>query len=280
MIFLNFIDVNGQEISREIRGKDFQGEPLDPFIINPPNTNEFAEFKLYIAPLTVKGRRGVIHFGERGSEYRISDKEFVMSVVGLIDEDVGTALRSGIFEGEILSSCAKGNEDRHSFNRNEDLSNFCLAIVEGYRKHCESHVIRIRESNKEKRYQELSLRALDKLQHLLTNPNYQRLIERSLPFVGTTGTNHAAPKKPLSETDQKGIAVQGRKQDSGNSNPDSGANDQRRRLAPEEDLAHHPFVATGPSGEKRLEVKNSSIGLIFAHVEMLGSNVPYVFIPE
>lgn len=280
VIFLHFVNADGQEVSREIRGKDFQGEPLEHFIINPPNTNEFAEFKLYLAPLTIKGRRGVIHFGERGSEYRICDKEFVMSVVGLMDEDVGTALRSGIFEGEILSSCAKGNEDRHSFNRNEDLSNFCVANVQGYRERLEQHVMRIREANKEKRYQELSLRALDRLQHLLSNPQYQRLLERSLPFVGTTGTNHAPPKRPLGETDQKGVAVQMRKQGQGNSNPGNGINGSRRKLASEEDPAHHPLVATGPSGKKRIEVKNSSIGLTFVHVEMFDSNAPYIFIPE
>lgn len=280
VVYLRFISANGEELVREIRGKDFQGEALGEIIINPPGTNEFAYFNLGLAPLTIKGRRGVIHFGERGNDYRISDKQFCMSVMGFMDEEVRSVLMSGIFEGEILSSCARFDKDRKSFQRNDDLSNFCIANIEWHRIQGEPYATKIREANKEQRYQKLGIRALDELQHLLKDERYRELIVRSAPFMGTTGVNHAAPKKSLGETDQTGIASQGRKHRLDTGSRNGSDNNHERQPASEEDVSHHPLVAMGPLGKKRTVVKNSSIGLTIVHSEMVGSSEPYQFIPE
>lgn len=278
IVRLRFVGADGEESVREIRGKDFQGEALAQVTINPPGTDEFTDFKLYLAPLTIKGRRGVINLGEKGNDYRISDKQFSMSVISFLDDEIRSVLTSGIFEGEILSSCARFDKDRKSFQRNDSLSNFCIAIIEWYRTYGESYVTEIREANREQRYQKLGVRALDELQDLLKDERYRELIVRQAPFVGTIGVNHAAPKKPIGETDQTGIASQGQKR---RPNTDSrNGSDTDRKPASEEDPSHHPFVAMGPMGKKRTVVKNSSIGLTIVHSEMIGNSEPYQFIPE
>lgn len=267
---LKFYDEKGaQEVREGLRPRQFSGRPLADVIMKEPDVGKIF-IQLYIAPKTTKGQAGKVLVGEADNDFRIPMPVFFASLEGMLSQEVGEALCSGIFEGEILSEGIKLHVTRKSFERNDALVGFCHALEKWYKEHGEKHMEEVKEARREQRYQELGLQSLRELEQLMMNDAAFANLRKVLDTfeLGSVGRGHAAPpeSKVKGPQPERSLSTKLVSPPSPSNGGDGGDSSEKERKS------HHPFTVAGPRGQQRTVVKNGSFGLQFSHVPIDGSS--------
>lgn len=279
-IVLNFTDEKGELQERKFRGDCFTGTTLPEMVYNLNDCGEVV-FRMY---LTTKRQResrdqrktGInIRFGEIGNDYRITFASFGKSVAHSDispESETMDALRSGIFEGEILGEKIRVTKERTYFTRDDALVDFYIAIDKWYKEHGKKYYTKAKSESRDERYQKLGIQSLDSLEKLLKSPEHSTLLTalRQIAAKGTIGRGHTEPANRVVKDEQSSASK------ATNGAPDKSkgsgiAKPSRSREGQQENQAHVPFSVQGPDGNQRKTVKSNSTGLQFRYDTLVGS---------
>ncbi len=270
IISVEITDKDGSVERRpNVTASDFRGRALEEWTYVEPSAGR-TTFRLFVAPKSKTGRSGRVVVGIMGNDFRIPLHYVVRSATALLGEEVVTALSSGLFEGEIISECAKLHPSRRSLVKDDAFIGFCLAIEEWYNQVGSKCVDEIRQSRQEQRFQDLGLRSMKVIEGLLNNPALSSLRAVIGSFGrGTVSSAHHDPtKKVVGEQEKPALSVQGVFATPSGEDPedpdDGGGSSAEKPPRP-------PLTVTGPRGPRRKIVRSSSFGLQFAHEPVEGS---------
>lgn len=272
-ISIVIIDKDGKKEERpNVTAVQFRGRKLAEREVLNPDAGK-TTFRLFIAPKSTKkgGRSGRVQVGVAGNDFRFPFHYFARSAVDLLKEEVITSLLSGLFEGEILSENAKLHPSRRTFEKDDAFIGFCCAIEDWFGLYGSLHLEEARQSRQEERFQELGLRSMRVLEHLLDDPAHASLMAVIKSFSrGTIGIGHAeVPGRVMGEQDQKALSVDGKPGVARSSDPDASRDERGTPKVPKPE--HTPLTVTGPKGQQRKVVRSDSFGLQFSHEAMEGS---------
>jgi len=267
VVQLGFVGADGENQERQVKVSDFQGSKLKEVEIFERDCGNTL-FILYEAPLTKTGYSGKISFGERNNDFRITwlQLSYLIRATDLSNAEVLKALNSGIFEGEILSERCQIRPDRKGFEAGDAWIGFLATLEEWYEKYGKVVYEKIRQENREQRYQNLGTKAMLVIEKAIENqPDLKELLSKF--SFGNIGAGHfpvpGIPQegKALSTHGKHGIL----QKDRGGPSP-----------APKkEHKGHVPLTVAGPQGQQRIMVKGSSFGLCFVFSEMQTSLEAY-----
>ncbi len=262
-----FIDEKGNKKETVVKGKAFSGKKLEEVEIK--TGKETAIFRMFLVRQDKirKGGRINLQFGEAGNDFRFSFACFARSYGGqLLSSEVMDALRSGIFEGEMLSSVARLRPNRSCFEKDDALLDFCLAIEEWFQNHGKKHLKEQREDRQGQRYQDLGIKSLKVLESLFKLNDSKGLVDAIKSFQrGTIGSGHFEKRGRTQEESSKSVGGEKKEKSSSPS-------DKKRNVPEKEKPDHMPFTAIGPTGKKRKIVKSNSLGLQICHEEIGGDH--------
>lgn len=263
---------DGKEERRDdVTAAEFRGRKLAEQELVDANMGKVL-FRMFISPKTKKGRKGRVLMGVMGNDFRFEFQYFARSAAELIREEVVTALASGLFEGEILAEKARLHPSRKTFEKDDFYIGLCVAIEEWFDKYGKHHMEEARQSRQEERFQELGLRSMKVLEHLLTDPVHTPLMDVIKSFArGTVGIGHAdvPTSKVFGQQEEKTLSAAG---NPGNPQQGDEENPPRvRKPSQEHRPSHTPLTVTGPKGERRKVVRGHSMGLGFSYDGMEGS---------
>ena len=251
------IDADGEKSSLEVRSKDYDGEKLPEISIAGQDAGP-TYFHLYIARRAAHGRTGKVKIGEHNNDFRVAFGTFAHNLPAgckLADETV-SALSSGIFEGKILTTKARFQSNRRSFEANDALIGFCCAIDQWYREVGTAYFKQAVAARKEEKYQDLGLRSLKVVEALLNDPAGSPLRDLIDTFKkGTIGSGHV--DMPGRMGDVPVVSIHG----GGEHAPAEEDGHARHEVPTTEHKAHHPLTVAGPKGSPRKIVRSNSLGL-------------------
>lgn len=277
-ICLTFTDEKGEVQERKFSGDSFTGSPLPEVVITLKDVGKVT-FRMYLATKRQREARenrkiGInIRFGEMNNDYRVTFASFGKSVS---NSDLGPesetleALRSGIFEGEILGENIKFTKERTYFVRDDALVDLYIAIDQWYKQYGKQHYYKAKRESRDERYQKLGIRSLESLSQLLNETSPLADALKRLASKGTVGTGHADPANRVVNGEQACPSKSVR----GGPNKERTATGMRLGSTPHgerENKNHMPLSVQGPDGNHRRIVKSNSTGLQFRYDAMAGS---------
>ncbi len=274
---IRIINENGTEDKAAGKAQRFGGQKLPEVVVDNKEAGKTI-FHLYLARRGTFGYQGKVGVGEASNDFRFSFSLFAKNSVDFLSEDIVELFKSGVFEGEILSSNAKLHENRKMFVRNDALVGFCEAIEEWFRAHGQKHLKEVREQRQGERIQTLSLQSMKTIQSLLGNDLFSKLREDTIGSFrhGNIGSGHSVPddRRIVGEQDRPSVSTT-----SGESR-DGGGGGHPNEPAEAEKVEHAPFTVAGPKGQARTVVKGSSRGLQIDHVAMRADGPPWALEPK
>jgi len=253
-----YIPVDGEAENRLIEPQEFSGRALGVQVHPHPDVGE-VKFRLFTLGLnSAKSGKGRVLFGESGNDFRVSGVAAWNQLGAFLNPECLKALRSGIFEGEILGQRLQLHPDRKRFHENDALMGFCICIDQWWERDGRSIYEETVSSTRESRYQQLGLRAMAVVEHMLDLPGWEDV--RDKIKIGTTGPGHL-DTHALGREKDKTLATKG----GPGISKDPGESD-RDRVEPEVDKpGHKPATVSGPEGRKRNIVQGHSTGLKFLY---------------
>lgn len=261
------------------RAKRFSGRKLPEVVISDKDAGNTI-FRLYLARKGTFGYQGKVVVGEAGNDYRFSFNIFAKGATDFLSADVIDLFKSGVFEGEILTSNAKLHENRKTFVRNDAYVGFCAAIEEWFLEHGKKHMKEVKEQRQGERIQNLSLKSLKNVEALLISDTFAHLRKETIGSFkhGSVGEGHAAPddSKVVGTHENPSLSTTA----AGTSHGTNGGGGHSNAEPDEEKPAHAPFTVAGPKGQHRTAVKGGSRGLQFDHVAMRADGPPWVLEPK
>lgn len=268
---IRIIDESGKEHRTEVVAGDFQGKPLPTVELHDTNCGRVV-FRMFITrQLDRKKKRINIRFGELNSAFRFSAANFLKSSINTewLSGDLIEAIRSGIFEGEILAEKVTLNPSRKSFEVNDALIGLYDCMYRWYEDHARQFLESEKEAREASRYQDLGLQSMNSLVQIFKSDENRETFKqfRELIKLGTIGTGHAK-KSAVGTQGQKAASTEGCQ---GGSQPRSAGNGEAKPKPKTDHSKHWPGTVQGPRGQFRRLVKNDSLGLQFAFDDIEGS---------
>ena len=276
---VRIINTDGTEETAAGRAKRFSGKKLPEIVLAEKDAGKTI-FRLYLARKGTFGYQGKVVVGEAGNDYRFAFSIFAKGATDFLSTEIIDFFKSGVFEGEILTSNAKLHENRKTFVRNDAYVGFCAAIEEWFLEHGKKHMKEVKEQRQGERIQNLSLKSLQNVESLLMSDAFKRLRTETIGSFkhGSVGSGHAAPD------DNKVVGMQKNPSLStsatGESRGANGSGGHANAEPDEEKPAHMPFTVAGPKGQHRTAVKGGSRGLQFDHVAMRADGPAWVLEPK
>ena len=269
---------NGTEEVATGRAKRFSGKKLPDVTVSEIDSGK-TTFRLYLAKKSTFGFRGKVVVGLADNDYRFPFSQFAKSVAGLLSEDIVELFKSGVFEGEIITTKPKLHDSRKMFERNDALISFLAVIEQWFRDHGKKYLREVREQRQGERIQNLSLQSLRTVESLLASDAFEGLRKQTIGSFkhGTVGEGHTDPGEGKVVGTQVNPSVSTSAK-SGNGSNGSGGHSNAE--PDKEKLEHAPFTVAGPKGQQRMVVKGGSRGLQFDHVAMRADGPPWVLEPK
>lgn len=286
--------VKGESVDEEFGAPSFSGQKLD-VVKYPIGTETKARFELYIAIKDSKGHRnGRVEIGVKNDPFRQGCE--VITGKGYISAEAAELLKSGLFEGTIISTHSRWTKERNSLVEDDALMEFCQYIEKWYREVGKIHQKEIATSQQDEKYHATGIKCLKRIESLLKLDHFSSLMEIVSGFkFGSIGPNHTnyESNKKLEETlslgtkadipkskkmtkinleDLKNIKSPETPPTTPTSNPSEGTGTQRHK----EDLKHHTVTGVN-KGSRRKVVKGQSTGLRLEYDEMPGEEALWKF---
>ena len=272
IVEITYVDADGSRATRTITGRQFQGEKLPEARYYTKESGDTI-FRLYLAPVDPKkGARGKVGVGEWGNDFRFTVAQFAMTAMGYIDAEALSALRGGVFEGEIISQKAELHPGRSSFVKNDAFVGLCICINSWFQEVGAKHIESAREGEEDTRHTTLMLRSMQVLDEMLRQEPWKTL--RNIFTIGNIGTGHArvpsGRSADIPTTSTQGGGGKSKTSRDGDTARADGGEDRKER--PE----HHPGTVQDTEGTRRKEVRGGSTGITFARASLPTSSKPYV----
>ena len=268
--YLDFVHQDGSRTELTIKPLEYRGAPIPVYRIDDPDAGEVV-IELYVARRTTEGRQGRISISEMESTYPVTWNEFANSNRDLLTPELTKAFRSGTFEGIVRAEKIELHPSRNKFVRNNAALGLCLALEEWFEDTGHKVYTEQLQEHAERRYQQLGLKTLDRLDDLLHEAPYEHLREALRQLErGTIGPGHVPQDAKLTGDETEpgtrvgpGGAGIPKQPDGGIERPDGPQDPERPKDT--------PLVATGPNGRKRKVVRRNSGGLTFSYAMPEGS---------
>ncbi len=255
------------------KAADFKGEKLDPLIYGDENTG-LTSFNLYLSPKTKKGRQGEIQIGLKFNDFRIPFSIFARSIREWVSDETLNILRSGTFEGYILSSKCSLHQNRKEFHEDETLMNFCLHLDAWAKNYGSRHIIALKDGQKDLWLQAVGSVAMSHLEEQIRQ-EMPHLLEAIKSFkVGSIGVGHEGFTDKKKTQSFKVVAV---KQDLPGVSERELGNLGTEKLNGKSHPGHVPFGVAGPKGIHRKLVRGHSTGIQFIYEELPGNDHHWEF---
>ena len=254
---------------------EYTGQRLPEYIANIRGIR--TTFRLFLAK--AEGRmgksNGTVVVGEANNPFRFAFKLLVNNCGEYLSADVAKALKSGIFEGEIIAAGATLHENRKQFNINDGLTNFAAALEQWYLEIGAHHMEEIQETQEGERYQKLGLASMENIAAMLKTPRFSHLAElfRYMKH-GTVGKQHSDAERIVGQQENPSQSVQ---KGGGTKGPHSEAGEKQPTEPPKTLEDHHPHTVVGPKGQRRNVVEGGSFGLQFSYEKMPGEERLWIF---
>lgn len=266
-ISLRITDESGRVTSQVIAPPEFEGEPLPKVTLSDARVGAVT-FRLYLAPQKPKVKKkkfdepeqlGVV-LREEGRPFRLDFSTFATTHVDKVGSEVATALKSGVFEGEILHEPKLLlREDRRGFLKHEALDGLCAVLSRWFDEHGQALLQDASASSEREQNQQLcrfAERAFRQLLKLTVFSDIQEIIRQI--GLSTAGSGHKR-RQVIGMLDFRSLsdAV-------GRTGEGEGGSGDTAKAAPESeraDMIH--LLAAGPAGQIRRIVKRGSQSLIF-----------------
>jgi len=268
-VWIYYTHADGTYEERKVEPPEFRGRALKESTYSTPESGDIV-FRMFVTPMAANGRKGKVRFGEISDDSRISLTQFLKTAVGLLEDDVVKAFRSGVFEGEILGQRVKLHPSRNQFEEDDALVGLCVCISTWFAEVGSKQFKEVMTQNRERRYQRLGLRSMRVIEAFLRQPGFEDLID--MFTLGNIGDGHF-PKPAVGTQPQPATST------------DGGAGRKRRRKKrkkggqrqePQTDHpAHIPGTVAGPDGKPRTLVRSNSTGICLSPEEMPGQSCIY-----
>lgn len=193
--------------------------------------------------------------GEHGDDYRFPFNAFLSNAHDLLDAEVKDALRSGVFNGEILGKQVRLHSGRRAFVQDDALVEFCIGVTEWFNKIGRRYYAEAKDKKREERWQTTGLKALDALHAMLKLQDYAYLRNVLDTFsFGSHGAGHAPTGTTPSGQKADKVIAKG-------SGKGSGKGSHPSEPPAKDNPNHKPFTVAGPRGSQRRRVAHDSLGL-------------------
>ncbi len=277
-VTVKIVDENGKEEDGKFSASSFTGNKLKEREIVGQDCGK-TQFRLYIARKKKGNRKGKVLIGETDDDFRFTAADLARSAAkDYLDQEVVSALLSGIFEGEILSEKAKLHVGRKKFEHNEALMDFCDTVNQWFKAHGKKHVTEANETREEERFQDLGLKSLKSLEKLLQDPRFEQFKSVIGAFkIGTVGSGHTQVPGIDGLTDQPAVSVRGGGGKKHKKHHQNNGHNGKKDEPDKEREGQMPLTSAGPLGRHRRTIRSNSLGLEFRHERMEGSDDLYKF---
>lgn len=265
-------DKQVEELS--FQAAQFAGQKLETIVYGDQKAGQ-TTFELHISPKTKGGRKGVVLFGIKGSDFRIPMSVFRKSIDGIANHETVSVLASGFFEGQILSSACTLHQNRKEFREDEALVEFCIHLDSWVENHGQHHIISAKDSTRDAWLQAIGQVAIKNLEDKLREEMPHLLNVVKSFKVGSIGSGHngfdfAGKEQGFKTKDTNQVGGGGK------SSPQT-----KTPKLPESDHPEHmPFSVSGPKGGRRRLVRGHSTGVQFCYEEMPGNDHHWEFEEE
>lgn len=262
----------------------YTGEKLPEFRVSDPDAGEVT-IELYRAPRISGRRRGEVVIMEADGNYPVTMPEVVRQARGRkwIEgiEPAFNALSSGYFEGVIKAKNIELAPERTKFEFNDALMALYLVIHEWFEQTGQTFFENEQEESRERRFQDLGLKSLDRIRENRDKPEYSRLWDAFKDAIeaGRLGNGHLDPEAgkvngPETESSTRtGQGGAGKKREGGDGT--GGGSGGERTRDPKDRPGDTPFGTLGnPRGGNRRPrqiVKGDSKGLWFEFTPLTNS---------
>lgn len=270
-------DEHGQISHCDIDPVVYTGEKLPVFTIEDPDAG-IVTIELFRAPRLGGKRKGEVVIMEADGNYPVTMAEVIRqargrkSIEGL--EGVFSALSSGYFEGVIKAKNIVLAPERTKFEFNDALLALYYVIYDWFEAHGQTFFENEQELSRERRFQDLGLKSLDRIRQGRDKPDYARLWDAFKDAIeaGRMGSGHLDPEVgkvngPEDESSTRtGQGGAGKAREAGGGEGGGSSGGERSR-DPKDRPGDTPFGTVGnPRGggrRPRQIVKGDSKGLWF-----------------
>ncbi len=257
-VTVKITDEHGREEIASGKAKRFSGKKLPEVIIDDEDAGK-SIFRLYLAKKGNFGYQGKVLVGIVNDDFRSSMVQFLREASDLLPEEVVKLFKTGIFEGEILTTNGKLHDSRKKLESNDAYVGFCTAIEQWFTDHGKKHLAETQDARQEERIQDLSVRSLQNLQSMLSNAAFERLRKETIDSFAY-GTKKAAN---ASNTALAAVLTAGSEQEpvEKDQKPAKGSSGSDRKGTPS-------YTVAGPQGRQQQQAKDAPRGLQFEHLPM------------
>lgn len=246
-----------REERSDIQASRFRGEPLDDFLTAGPNVGQ-AIFRLFRSPETVGRDKGPgLLVGVSGDDFRLPFEALAKDVTGLgVDPHAIAALKSGLFEGEILFESLTLLASRRGFAKTDALNDVAVAISRWFKRAGSKLYDEMQQERRSTRNIDRGKASMAAIEKLLQEfPDIDEAI-RSAFKVGSVGKGHSRVPRTRVVGERKAGSVDGLHRGSSGSGGAQGRSDKPRELKD-----HTPFTVEGLHEPRRILVRDNSLGL-------------------
>lgn len=274
VVNIDLVTAEGKAFHKRVEARDIEGKKLPDIVIENKEAGKTL-FRLYLANAAGDKRNGRVLFGEIGNDFRINPSQFRMSTLGILDQEVGEALFSGTFAGEIISEKIELHPSRKSFMKNDALVGLCLSISEWYERHGRAYADKVGDEQRKARYKKSADEALHMAEKWLAelSPEEKKSL---LDFkIGSVGKGHVKTGREIGEQDMptkshiSSISIPKKEE--------GGQTSGERQEPTKEKEKHIPFTVEDDGGHQRTEVRKNSLGLTITFGGWSESENPYRF---
>lgn len=250
---------NGTQTEKVIRGKEFEGKALPVWEQTFDDVGKVT-MRMYLTPRGYTGKLRM-SIGCGGNPSRINMQTFISTdAFRTLGDKVKEALRSGMFQGEIIGEKLEMQANRKAFEIGDATLGLAIGLEEWYKEVGAACYTDEKGKRRHERLQMLGHQVLDKLRHMFTEDSpFASVITRAL--FGSVGKHHAELQKtevPGSEPMTALTQTSGIPKEDGEGGEGGGTHKGGHKPA------HMPRVAIGPDGGERKPVKGHSAG---PHIE-------------
>lgn len=260
-ISISFTDSKGNSEDRELQIPEYNGRAL-PYVTYENEDSGDVNFRMFVAPaISGASKKGKVSFGEKRDDSRLTMLQFSRCVGSLLDSEVALALRSGVFEGEILCERIVTHPDRNRFEENDALMGLCICIGLWFEQVGKKHYQAVVDQNRESRFQRLGVRSMKVIKSYLDRDEFRDILE--LINLGNTGEGHFDVSK-AGKDKRKALSIQGGTGKKKERDGEGGA----RNAPKKEKKGHVPSTVGGPEGKNRSLVRSGSTGIMLSVDDM------------
>lgn len=245
----------GVQRETTFKAKLYQGKSL------PEWTRTFADVgrvtaKFYLAPIGYIGPHRIdVGSGDNPSRVEINRLYLTASFYGCLGEATKAALKSKLFQGELVGENLQLLPNRRGFAQDDAFFAFAIALDQWYQDVGRQYHEDEKRERKANRYQSIGLVVIERLKSSLLGPDSPFASILAQAEYGTIGKGHAnVPKKSLTGEAVMGKATGGKKGSGSDGASGNSGGDKK------EHAKHHPDVVVGPEGAPRKVVHGHSTG--------------------